>query len=401
MTCRVRIPIFCVFKNISTNDFELFDSANPTNTWGINGFGFSFPTNITLQEAETLYVINGDEQQLRSRLGLSPYIRVFDGATGRLEGNGERITLQRPDSPEPNGQGGFYAPMIDVDAVRYDNKASWPTTNTSFYLRKSMPDHFGNDPAEWELVLLNTEPELSPDPVELSVAGGGSLNTNLSIYAVDAEDAVGIAFGKHLGPSWISVATNGLISGSPAAEDAGLNPLTLSLTDSGGAVGYGVVEITVGSTSGNFSQEVGGNGIVSMEAEHYHGLQAGSEGHNWTLVSGSYSGGEGMQALPDDGERNNSNFLTTSPRIDFDIDFVQTGTHYVWARAYAAGGAQNSVHAGLNDAFVATADKIENAAGSVVWVAYTRDGNNALRKHSFCRNAYPELLDARSRLCFG
>lgn len=39
-----------------------------------------------------------------------------------------------------------------------------------------------------------------------------------------------------------------------------------------------------------------------------------------------------MRAEPDSGTNNNANYTTNSPRLDYLVDFVKTGTHYVWVR---------------------------------------------------------------------
>ncbi len=40
-------------------------------------------------------------------------------------------------------------------------------------------------------------------------------------------------------------------------------------------------------------------------------------------------------------------------------NFEQTGTHYVWVRAWALGGGDDSVHFGLDGAVLGTSDRIQ------------------------------------------
>jgi hypothetical protein len=108
-------------------------------------------------------------------------------------------------------------------------------------------------------------------------------------------------------------------------------------------------------------------GLIVLEAEHYDRKVASLEtpllfAMDWTLVTDpqGYSGDGAMQALP--GENPNANLgsevaLQNSPRMDFKVRFLRTGTHYIWVRAYApalAGGvgSHDSVHIGLDGNFL-------------------------------------------------
>jgi len=101
-----------------------------------------------------------------------------------------------------------------------------------------------------------------------------------------------------------------------------------------------------------FLQDSGPYGIVSMEAENYDDNWPGLF-HTWELVQPltDASGSIAMQALPDIGHNYSSsdNYRENSPRLDFKVSFVKTGTHYVWVRGYASDESSDSCHAGLDD----------------------------------------------------
>ena len=48
-----------------------------------------------------------------------------------------------------------------------------------------------------------------------------------------------------------------------------------------------------------------------------------------------------------------SNIQASSPRLDYRINFTQTGTYYLWLRGSGANGNDDSVHAGLDGTVVA------------------------------------------------
>ena len=66
-----------------------------------------------------------------------------------------------------------------------------------------------------------------------------------------------------------------------------------------------------------------------------------------------------MLAGPEQSIAYKSSFApSSSPRMDYTVDFVTTGTHYVWLRGWGANGGADSCHVGLNNAQVTTATSI-------------------------------------------
>ncbi len=134
------------------------------------------------------------------------------------------------------------------------------------------------------------------------------------------------------------------------------------------------------ATAGNgatTAQDPGAQGIVSIEAEAATGNTAQGT-HSWVeIAEGAAAGGTAMQALPNNGTQINTNYAAQSPRLDFAIDFVATGTHYVWVRGRADTAADDTVHAGLDGAETATAAAITGAGAGFAWLNTTQAGPRA------------------------
>ncbi len=116
---------------------------------------------------------------------------------------------------------------------------------------------------------------------------------------------------------------------------------------------FGLVLILVAgvATAEPLQQDPGPDGIVSVEAENYD-ANVENGGHAWVLTgpTGGFTGTAGMWA-PNGQGGHSSNYLTNSERLDYDINFVKTGIHYVWILAWGESGSDDSCHAGLdNDA---------------------------------------------------
>jgi glucose/arabinose dehydrogenase len=118
------------------------------------------------------------------------------------------------------------------------------------------------------------------------------------------------------------------------------------------------------------------NGQVVMEAEHADENVARSS-HAWTpgTALGGYSGTGYVEVLPNNGGQWSTGYTTTSPELSFDVFFSTVGTYYVWVRGSGATGNDDSLHAGLDDAGPATADRLSSFISvSWVWKQSTMDG---------------------------
>jgi lysophospholipase L1-like esterase len=90
------------------------------------------------------------------------------------------------------------------------------------------------------------------------------------------------------------------------------------------------------------------DGLLVMEAEHYTANLAQGV-HTWSETSvPGYVGDGAMQAMPDIGAVLNSNFGTSSPRLDFDVDFAVAGAMNVWMRGFGPSWNADSVWIGID-----------------------------------------------------
>jgi regulation of enolase protein 1 (concanavalin A-like superfamily) len=127
-----------------------------------------------------------------------------------------------------------------------------------------------------------------------------------------------------------------------------------------------------------FQQDPGPDGIVCVEAEHFDNKVKAPNGDEWVEVgpSGGFTGTAGMQALPNNNNSNHNSpgYSTSSCRLDYQINFVKTGTYYVWVYGYGANGNDDSCHAGLDGQEIATCDNMSGWNGRYAWSDGTLDG---------------------------
>ena len=115
------------------------------------------------------------------------------------------------------------------------------------------------------------------------------------------------------------------------------------------------------------NQDPGPDGIVSVEAENFDAnVEVG--GHKWqeTGPIDGFTGIIGMHA-PNGQGGHSSNYVTNSERLDYEIDFVKTGTYYVWILGWGASGNDDSCSAGLDGEEIPTLVALTGWSESYEW----------------------------------
>lgn len=137
---------FIELLNITASPVPLYDPAFPTNTWKVNGIGFTFPTNLTLPAGQTLLLVATNPASFRAKYGVSNSVVILGPYSGVLDNSGENLELQQPDAPNTNE-----VPYVTVEAVRYNDKLPWSpgADGTGLSLQRAFALSYGNEPLNW------------------------------------------------------------------------------------------------------------------------------------------------------------------------------------------------------------------------------------------------------------
>ena len=92
----------------------------------------------------------------------------------------------------------------------------------------------------------NQPPAFSSDPFEAAALAGAPFTGSLS--ASDPNPSDTLVYSKVSGPSWLSVASNGALTGTPAAGNAGINAFVVRVTDNGGLQDEAALSVRVLAT---------------------------------------------------------------------------------------------------------------------------------------------------------
>ena len=150
-----------------------------------------------------------------------------------------------------------------------------------------------------------------------------------------------------------------------------------------------IYQFNTPTDKGAFTQGKG-SAPVSIEAENFdtnlgQGFVTGTTNHQaWVAMThAGASGGAGL-TVADAGMKHDTSYQSydptvDAPKLDYIVEFVQTGTYYIWVRGMGADDG-NSIHIGLDGEMVDSGEKIQfGDDGSVnwVWSNLNRDGRPA------------------------
>ncbi|HEY3325312.1 MAG TPA: FN3 associated domain-containing protein [Planctomycetota bacterium] len=143
---------FIELLNITSNPVNLYDPANPANTWKITGVDYIFPTGIQVPAEGMAIVCGMDPAAFRTKHSVPAAVPVFGPWVTPLATSGMHLELQKPNPPE-----GPYVPYVVVEALDYSSSAPWPQepAGNGPSLVRANTLSYGNDPANWQKSTAN------------------------------------------------------------------------------------------------------------------------------------------------------------------------------------------------------------------------------------------------------
>ena len=159
------------------NDFEFIEIYNGSpdpidlTDWRTRkGVDFDFSAGTILPSGEILVVVSFDEDDstkmtaFRDHYGLDGSVTIVGPYDGKLNDDGEKVQLQRPDdSPQEEPE---FIPRLLEDEVIYGDLSPWPEgpDGGGPSLHRVAADAWGNDPASWTAATA-TPGSVAFDPV--------------------------------------------------------------------------------------------------------------------------------------------------------------------------------------------------------------------------------------------
>lgn len=188
---------FVELWNLTASPVPLFDPAEPSHTWRIDGLDFDFPAGQVLAPGGLLLIVGGDPIDFRERHAIHPDIPVLGPWRGTLRSAGERLALQRPDSPRIMPDGSLRIPFVTVESVEFLAADPWPPLAGVLgqSLERIAAGSDGDDPAHWTAsrsgptpgsgIGVNRGPEVRIGPDQRLVAARFPVSAPLAAVATD------------------------------------------------------------------------------------------------------------------------------------------------------------------------------------------------------------------------
>lgn len=255
-------------------------------------------SNMRLVFKNALYADGEDEQIVSANeLTSGAWVHLaatLDGSTATIYVNGaatasnDAITISpidfRPDVNYIGGSQYSADPLFDgsIDDFRFYNYALSADAIEALY----------------ENTGANIAPSFNADPLEKdSVMAGSSVEGTLSGDAGDPDEDAVLTFSKTSGPSWLTVADNGALSGRPANGDVGVNTFAVRVEDEEGAYDTAMmtIEVTAGGAIAWWRFEDGTAGEDIPGTSYFTAYQAGvsDESGNGNHLCDYWDNGEG------------------------------------------------------------------------------------------------------------
>jgi hypothetical protein len=120
-------------------------------TWRVGGIGYNFPSGQSVPANGYALVVGIEPAVFRSKYAIPAPVPIFGPYVGNLQDNGERISLEQPDTPYLDPLGQPVVPYIVIDSVRYNDIAPWPIDahGNGPALQRLNSSAYADDPINW------------------------------------------------------------------------------------------------------------------------------------------------------------------------------------------------------------------------------------------------------------
>lgn len=163
---------------------------------------------------------------------------TLSGSTARLYLNGTAVATNTSFGINP----ATFSPRVN-----YLGKSQWPSDpNFNGLLDEVLITDYALSAAQLAALQTNTPPAFTANVYYLPQATNGvAYSGTLDGFATDPDAGDTISFSRPTGPSWLEVASDGTLSGTPTSSNGGTNWFTVRAVDAAGDNSYAVVAIPV------------------------------------------------------------------------------------------------------------------------------------------------------------
>lgn len=337
-----------------------------------SGVGFSSKEDSAADQRPTLTVETqssgggGDPQQ--QAFGSGPVL-VGGGAQGRVQIEnfdlgGQDVAFSENDT-QKNGSSNYRAgdaPYVDLNTSNTAPGATVGWFRAGEWLEYTVDIQQTGD---YDLTIRGAKGSGGDSPFKLQLANGSTVTDLIDDTFINTGDWANFNL-QTFGTATLSAGVQTLrlaktVSNGLNIDWFELTPAAAAAVATNGTQGTGGSQGGTSQGTNNSSGFVAG--AVTVQAEDHDNVTTGSGTHAWVPFNFAHDLGTSLWAGPDSGANYNTGYVSTSPRLDFTIDFPTAGTYWVHIRGAAQGSTaatSDSLHVGLDGQPIKTARRISN-----------------------------------------
>ena len=223
------------------------------------------------------------------------------------------------------------------------------TTPGTYTAILTVTDNAGDSSSDSQTITVNSPANQLPTAMFSATPTTGDAPLNVSFNGSTSSDPDGtiVSYAWNFGDGNTSTGT----TTSHTYTTPGTYTASLTVTDDDGATGVDNIIITVNTPPVGPLCFVPSNGQVVIEAENYSASTSGSGAQaafSWESYNDPLASGGVAMRVPNGSSGGWTGLDLTGPRLDYDINFTETGTYRLWVRTAGASGNDDSFHAGLD-----------------------------------------------------
>ena len=227
-----------------TNDSRIYDTSQPATKMMISVSAGS-PFAIVNQLTNTY--VDGERYEVTwnaARATSANGTLVYDASIGTWDGTTfTPLANQAGSLNSLNILGKVAAPSVYTTATAAEDGQQ---IAIRFEVLAGSSDWAGFDDVAVNALGANVAPAWVANPTNKADANEDAPYTaSLAADATDADAGDSVSFSKLTGPAWLTVATDGALSGTPSNDDVGANAFTVQITDQGGLTADVALNVTV------------------------------------------------------------------------------------------------------------------------------------------------------------
>lgn len=185
-----------VLKNVTDTIVDFWHVATPDSGWIVSGINYKFPSGVSLNPGEHLFLTNITSQSFRTENAIPNDVQIFQ-YSGKLSNKGEVVSIWSYDRMDTTSLGVIFMPRVLIETVEYNDKNPWPllADGYGYFLKRKIDLEFGNDVVNWqeETDIAAATYDANISNVEAYISAGvlNFINSNNSVGTISIYDLNG------------------------------------------------------------------------------------------------------------------------------------------------------------------------------------------------------------------